>query len=134
MLSGSSGSNNTKHDQPGKVMDPSRNRHYKFEPTLEGRADEDGGGGGDGGKKKKTENGRSALEMAVGRKDRSQNLSYQQQIERFPQLKNATVAQSLKNAAAAKMTQQQNTTATPDGNNEPMMVQLKPLGVQIQHV
>ena len=73
--------------------------------------------------------GRSALEKAVGRKDRSsQNLSYQQQIERFPQLKNAPMAQNMKKVATGA-----------DGNGDaatsaPMMVNFKPLGAQILHV
>ncbi|KAL3934700.1 MAG: hypothetical protein SGARI_003274, partial [Bacillariaceae sp.] len=74
--------------------------------------------------------GHSALEKAVGRKDRSsQNLSYQQQIERFPQLKNAPMAQNMKKIA----------TGGGDGDGDaaasaPMMVNFKPLGAQILHV
>jgi CBF1 interacting corepressor len=98
---------------------------FKFAPVLQGTTVEAQGGDvskGRGG----TYDGRSTLEKAVGRKDRSsQNLSYQQQIERFPQLKNAPIVHSMKKA-------------TGDGDEQraeqPMMVNFKPLGAQILHV
>jgi CBF1 interacting corepressor len=102
---------------------------FRFAPVLQGTTvDGQGGaaGGGDGNKGKGgTFDGRSALEKAVGRKDRStQNLSYQQQIERFPQLKNAPMVHSMKKA----------TGGDEQKSEQPMMVNFKPLGAQILHV
>jgi len=102
---------------------------FKFTPCLQGmmesrdKDDYDGKGGGPTVKADISIDNRSALEKDVGRKNRSSqnNLSYQQQIERFPQLKNAPMEAKPKD----------------DGNNDaaaPMMVNFKPLGVQILHV
>lgn len=102
---------------------------FKFTPCLQGmmesrdKDDYDGKGGGPTVKADISIDNRSALEKEVGRKNRSSqnNLSYQQQIERFPQLKNAPMEAKPKD----------------DGNNDataPMMVNFKPLGVQILHV
>jgi len=96
---------------------------FKFTPMLQGSTVEtvaDGGGKAN----KKTDgklDNRSALEKAVGKKDRSQNnLSYQQQIERFPQLRHAPMATRKKGEG--------------EGGDSTMMVNFKPLGAQILHV
>jgi hypothetical protein len=101
---------------------------FGFGPMLQGvrETDEDPNNNiNNNSGREKTDN-RSALEKAVGRKDRSQgNLTYQQQIERFPQLKNAPMAKNMKKAAASK-----------DGNVEATAANIvfKPLGAQILHV
>lgn len=111
---------------------------FKFTPSLQGsmvEADSRYNNSGelkDDDAKKKSKaltDSRSALEKEVGRKNRSSqnNLSYEQQIERFPQLKNAP------------MMVKRGTTTSADGNDEagtsaPMMVHFKPLGSQILHV
>jgi len=116
-------------------------KSFKFTPSLQGRMElRDNGnkdGGGDGvpvkndsransnansSKVSALVDNRSALEKEVGRKNRSKNLSYQQQIERFPQLKHAPMAAKPKDS---------------DGGTDaaaPTMVNFKPLGVQILHV
>mmetsp|Transcript_1344 Transcript_1344/g.3100 ORF Transcript_1344/g.3100 Transcript_1344/m.3100 type:complete len:415 (+) Transcript_1344:298-1542(+) len=107
------------------------NGNFKFTPSLQGsmveadsrynKKEGDDANEGDV-KKAPSRDSRSALEKEVGRKNRStqNNLSYEQQIERFPQLKNAPMA--VKRGGA-------------DGDSDkPMMVHFKPLGSQILHV
>ncbi|KAL3909240.1 MAG: hypothetical protein SGARI_002700, partial [Bacillariaceae sp.] len=122
-------------DQPDSSNNAFAEPSFKFAPVLQGSSvDAMPQGGNDKSKGNKggaNMDGRSALEKAVGRKDRSsQNLSYQQQIERFPQLKNAPMVHNMKKSGAA---------AADDGGGEkaasaPMMVNFKPLGAQILHV
>eukprot|EP00536_Pseudo-nitzschia_multiseries_P002073 jgi/Psemu1/322386/estExt_fgenesh1_pg.C_270046 len=77
---------------------------------------------------------RSALEKEVGRKNRSgqNNLSYQQQIERFPQLKNAPMAIRRSGDNCNSNDNDNDNDSTAARNN--VMVNFKPLGVQILHV
>jgi hypothetical protein len=128
------GSVQNQNDQAGGVFDGENNttpaeKAFKFAPVLQGSSVDAISQTGKGGAGGANMDGRSALEKAVGRKDRSsQNLSYQQQIERFPQLKNAPIAQSMKKVAAGS-----------DGDGDgavsaPMMINFKPLGAQILHV
>lgn len=106
---------------PTTLLAPSE---FKFTPNLQGAIDPQDGDD----KKKKSvgQDSRSALEKAVGRKDRGQNLSYQQQIERFPQLKNAPMAVSMK--------KQQSGDSEGAGDASTLMVNFKPLGGVIQHI
>mmetsp|Transcript_4585 Transcript_4585/g.11799 ORF Transcript_4585/g.11799 Transcript_4585/m.11799 type:complete len:489 (+) Transcript_4585:130-1596(+) len=121
--------------------DQATSKTFKFTPSLQGstveadmrynnNSNNSGDIQSDGAKKasKIMKDSRSALEKEVGRKNRSSqnNLSYEQQIERFPQLKNAPMAIKRR--------------TTTDAENEdaadsaPMMVHFKPLGSQILHV
>jgi CBF1 interacting corepressor len=122
------GSNNCDGDnqsqQATDPSSPSAPSEFKFTTNLQGAMDPKDGDD----KKQKAvgQDSRSALEKAVGRKDRGQNLSYQQQIERFPQLKNAPMAVSMK--------KQQNGESEGGGEASTLMVNFKPLGGVIQHV
>ena len=111
------------------------NKAFKFTPSLQGSMVEADSRYNNADAQQQNETGnnkfqdsRSALEKEVGRKNRSfqNNLSYEQQIERFPQLKNAP------------MTVRRGTTSEANGgeagSSAPMMVHFKPLGSQILHV
>jgi CBF1 interacting corepressor len=101
---------------------------YKFTPNLQGAMDpQDRDDDNNNKKKSKGQDSRSALEKAVGRKDRGQNLSYQQQIERFPQLKNAPMA-------VTKQQTGEGEGGGGGGDGSTLMVNFKPLGGLIQHV
>jgi len=122
---------NQDNDEPVNDNPSDANNTFKFTPSLQGsmvEADsrynqkEGDDTKKDDVKKAPARDSRSALEKEVGRKNRStqNNLSYEQQIERFPQLKNAPMA--VKRGGDK------------DNAEGPMMVNFKPLGSQILHV
>ena len=78
---------------------------FRFAPVLQGSTTE---------QDFKNNDTRSALEKAVGRKDRGSALTLEEQIQRFPQLKNAPMAKGM---------------STTDVN-----VNFKPLGSQLRNV
>jgi CBF1 interacting corepressor len=78
---------------------------FRFAPVLQGSTME---------QDFKNSDTRSALEKAVGRKDRGSALTLEEQIQRFPQLKNAPMAKGM---------------STTDVN-----VNFKPLGSQLRNV
>ena len=129
--SGSTGVGKETHSDNDSVS----NKAFKFTPSLQGSMVEADSRYNNADAQQQNETGnnkfqdsRSALEKEVGRKNRSfqNNLSYEQQIERFPQLKNAP------------MTVRRGTTSEANGgeagSSAPMMVHFKPLGSQILHV
>ena len=128
----SSGDNN-KSDDPSGNEDQGDAKAFKFTPSLQGsmveadsRYNKNDDNNDGNSKPPPMQDSRSALEKEVGRKNRStqNNLSYEQQIERFPQLKNAPMA-----------VKRGGTSGNADGNNHSnMMVNFKPLGSQILHV
>ncbi len=131
----SSGDNNMASQSSSGNEDPgdANKSSFKFTPSLQGsmvEADsrynnkDDSNNDGGSSKPPPMQDSRSALEKEVGRKNRStqNNLSYEQQIERFPQLKNAPMA--VKRGRGGDT----------DGNTSKMMVHFKPLGSQILHV
>ena len=133
MLAAAAASNGNQDEDPVNDNNDQNDadKTFKFTPSLQGsmveadsrynKKEGDDANEGDV-KKAPSRDSRSALEKEVGRKNRStqNNLSYEQQIERFPQLKNAPMA--VKRGGA-------------DGDSDkPMMVHFKPLGSQILHV
>lgn len=109
MLAASSTSRNPADpisEQSGCQGDDSEEQPLRFAPVLQGSTlDRDSG---------KPTDARSALEKAVGRKDRGSALTLEEQIARFPQLKNAPMAKGM---------------SATDVN-----VSFKPLGAQVRNV
>lgn len=92
--------------QNGSQGEDSEEQHLRFAPVLQGSTLERESG--------KPTDTRSALEKAVGRKDRGGALTLEEQIARFPQLKNAPMAKGM---------------SVTDVN-----VSFKPLGAQVRNV
>eukprot|EP00980_Cylindrotheca_fusiformis_P028167 scaffold22583_cov106-Cylindrotheca_fusiformis.AAC.38 len=84
---------------------------HRFEPVLQGSTMDPLG---DKNQKNQDADTRSALEKAVGRRDRGSALTLEEQLARFPQLKNAPMAKGM---------------STTDVN-----VSFKPLGAQLRNV
>jgi CBF1 interacting corepressor len=90
---------------PGADTELGDTSKFRFAPVLQGSTME---------QDFKNNDTRSALEKAVGRKDRGSALTLEEQIQRFPQLKNAPMAKGM---------------STTDVN-----VNFKPLGSQLRNV
>lgn len=93
-------------EQNGTQGEESDEQQLRFAPVLQGSTLERESG--------KPNDTRSALEKAVGRKDRGSALTLEEQIARFPQLKNAPMAKGM---------------SATDVN-----VSFKPLGAQVRNV
>uniref|UniRef100_A0A7R9WQS9 CBF1-interacting co-repressor CIR N-terminal domain-containing protein n=1 Tax=Craspedostauros australis TaxID=1486917 RepID=A0A7R9WQS9_9STRA len=114
---------NDDDDEQNGNTDQQNGLAHRFTPVLQGSTVDAMNGNGDGQssqqrrqqqQQRRQQDTRSALEKAVGRKDKGGALSWEDQVARFPQLKNAPKAKGM--------------------SSSDVNVSFKPLGAQLRNV